>query len=202
MKRKTRNLRRKAPLWICFLAGVSAVAMVALVVLFSARTVQADAGLPRPVSIAPAAPPAASASPASLATPASLADKEPQIPQSAPTAAAKSWNDRIHGVASWYGGVFNGRKTASGETYDMYAMTACHPSLPFGSIVRVVNVHNHRSVVVRITDRGDLVDEGRIIDLSYGAALKLGMTWNGLAHVDLQVLSLGKQPRLLLASNQ
>ena len=96
-------------------------------------------------------------------------------------------------MASWYGGVFNGRKTASGETYDMYAMTACHPSLPFGSIVRVVNVHNHRSVVVRITDRGDLVEEGRIIDLSYGAAQKLGMTWSGLAKVDLQVLSLGKK---------
>jgi len=98
-------------------------------------------------------------------------------------------------VASWYGGVFNGRKTASGETYDMYAMTACHPSLPFGSIVRVVNVHNHRSVVVRITDRGDLVEEGRIIDLSYGAAQKLGMTRSGLAKVDLQVLSLGRPQR-------
>ena len=67
----------------------------------------------------------------------------------------------------------------------MYAMTACHPSLPFGSIVRVVNRRNHRSVVVRITDRGDLVHEGRVIDLSYGAARKLGMTWNGLAQVDL-----------------
>jgi rare lipoprotein A len=196
MKRKTRNLRRKAPLWICLVAGVSAVAMVALVVLFSARTVQADAGLPRPAPTAPAASPAASA------TPASLANQEPRIPQNAPTAAAQTWNDRIHGVASWYGGVFNGRKTASGEIYDMYAMTACHPSLPFGSIVRVVNVHNHRSVVVRITDRGDLVEEGRIIDLSYGAAQKLGMTWSGLAKVDLQVLSLGRQQRQLVASSR
>jgi rare lipoprotein A len=183
-------------------AGVSAVALVALVVLFSARTVQADAGLPRPVSITPAGSSATSTTPVSLASPATSAYREPQVPQNAPTAAAKSWNDRIHGVASWYGGVFNGRKTASGETYDMNAMTACHPSLPFGSIVRVVNVHNHRSVVVRITDRGDLVEEGRIIDLSYGAAQKLGMTWNGLAHVDLQVLSLGKQQRQQLASSQ
>jgi rare lipoprotein A len=203
IKRKTRNLRQKAPLWICLVAGVSAVAMVALVVLFSARTVQADAGLPRPVFIASAAQPPASATPVSLAPaklPATLvvqkpSDLEPRVPQNAPTPAAQSWNDRIHGVASWYGGVFNGRKTASGEVYDMNAMTACHPSLPFGSIVRVVNVHNHRSVVVRITDRGDLVEEGRIIDLSYGAAQKLGMTWNGLAHVDLQVLSLGKQQK-------
>jgi rare lipoprotein A len=173
--------------------------MVALVVLFSARTVQADAGLPRPVFITPAASPQASATPASLVPPAhtraTTADLEPRVPQNAPTPAAKSWNDRIHGVASWYGGVFNGRKTASGEVYDMNAMTACHPSLPFDSIVRVVNVHNHRSVVVRITDRGDLVEEGRIIDLSYGAAQKLGMTWNGLAHVDLQVLSLGRQQK-------
>ena len=74
----------------------------------------------------------------------------------------------------------------------MYAMTACHPTLPFGSLVRVVNRRNHRSVVVKITDRGDLVHEGRVIDLSYGAADKLGMTWAGLARVDLEVLSLGE----------
>ncbi|MGO8932744.1 MAG: septal ring lytic transglycosylase RlpA family protein [Terracidiphilus sp.] len=172
------------------MAGVSAVAMVALVVLFSARTVQADASLPRPAFTAPAAPPAASATTPQMRV--SLTDQEPRIPQNAPTAAAQNWKDRIRGVASWYGGVFNGRKTASGEIYDMYAMTACHPSLPFGSIVRVVNVRNHRSVVVRITDRGDLVEEGRIIDLSYGAAQKLGMTRSGLAKVDLEVLSLGK----------
>ncbi|MGA9063657.1 MAG: septal ring lytic transglycosylase RlpA family protein [Terracidiphilus sp.] len=184
--RKTRNLSRKAPLWICLVAGVSAVALVALVVLFSARTVQADARPPRPTLTAPAASPAASP------TSASLADQEPPIPQTPPTAAAQGWQDRIHGIASWYGGVFNGRRTASGEIYDMYAMTACHPTLPFGSIVRVVNRSNHRSVVVRITDRGDLVEEGRIIDLSYGAARKLGMTWAGLAHVDLEILSLGK----------
>src|SRR5271154_978455 len=137
--RKTRNLRQKAPLWICLVAGVSAVAMVALVVLFSARTVQADAGLPRPVFIATADSPQVSATPVSLAPAtrpsAKTADQEPRVPQNAPTPAAQSWNDRIHGVASWYGGVFNGRKTASGEVYDMNAMTACHPSLPFGSVV-------------------------------------------------------------------
>ena len=73
----------------------------------------------------------------------------------------------------------------------MYAMTACHPTLPFGSLVRVVNLNNRRSVVVRITDRGYLY-EGRILDLSYGAAQKLAMTKPGLAPVELQVLSLGK----------
>lgn len=183
---KTRDLMRRTPLWIYLVAGVSAAALVALIVLVSTRTVQADARLPKAAMFAPTAPAAASP------TPASIAHAEPSLPNEGPSAEALRWKDRIHGVASWYGGVFNGRKTASGEIYDMYAMTACHPTLPFGSIVRVVNRRNHRSVVVRITDRGDLVEEGRIIDLSYGAAQKLGMTVSGLAKVDLQVLALGK----------
>ena len=97
----------------------------------------------------------------------------------------------LHGVASWYGGRFNGRKTASGERFDMYAMTACHPTLPFGSVVRVVNRDNGRSVVVRITDRGYLYS-GRILDLSYGAAKKIGMIKPGLAKVDLEVITWGR----------
>jgi len=176
---------RQASLWIYLAAGISAAALVALIVLISARTVQADARLPKAANSASAAQPAA------IATPASMAE-QPAIAASDPSLAARRWKGKLHGVASWYGGVFNGRKTASGEVYDMYAMTACHPSLPFGSIVRVVNRENQRSVVVRITDRGDLLHEGRVIDLSYGAAQKLGMTWEGLAKVDLQVLSLGK----------
>lgn len=184
--RKTRNLKRRAPLWIYLAAGVSAVTLVALVVLFTTRTVHADASLPQTTITASAS---AAAATETLASP---ANAEPPIPRNGPTPEARRWKDRIHGVASWYGGVFNGRKTASGETYDMEAMTACHPSLPFGSIVRVINRRNHRSVVVRITDRGDLVEEGRVIDLSYGAAQKLGITWDGLARVDLQVLTLGK----------
>jgi rare lipoprotein A len=187
MTRKTRSLRRKAPLWFAIIAGVSAVALVLAVLHFTARSVQADAGVPRSVP---------ASSPAANATPSTLSQKQPLVVQGVPTAAARNWKDRIHGIASWYGGVFNGRKTASGEVFDMYAMTACHPSLPFGSVVRVVNRRNHRSVVVRITDRGDLLeDQGRIIDLSYGAAQALGMTWAGVAHVDLQVLSLGKHDR-------
>ncbi len=188
--RKTRNLRRKAPLWIGIIAGVSAVALVALVLLFTTRTVHADAGLSRPAIATPASPPAA------IATPVFLADQGPTLSHGSPTDAARRWKDHVHGIASWYGGVFNGRRTASGAVYDMHAMTACHPTLPFGSIVRVVDRRNHRSVVVKITDRGDLVHEGRVIDLSYGAAEKLGMTWAGLARVDLEVLSLGApQPR-------
>lgn len=182
---KTRDLKRKTPRWVYLLAGVSAAALVTVIVLVSTRPVQADAGLPKPAALAPLGLRASSPTPASLAHP------ELSAP-SGPTPEAKQWRDRIHGVASWYGGVFNGRKTASGEIFDMNAMTACHPTLPFGSIVRVVNRSNHRSVIVRITDRGDLVEEGRIIDLSYGAAQQLGMTWAGLAKVDLEVLSLGK----------
>ena len=185
--RKTHALKQHTSLWIYLSAGLSAAALVALFVLVSARTVQADARVPKSINLAPAVLPAASP------TPASLADAEPTVPQNGPTPDARRWRDRIHGIASWYGGVFNGRKTASGEIYNMYAMTACHPTLPFGSIVRVVNLSNHRSVVVRITDRGDLVYQQRIIDLSYGAAEKLGMTWAGLAKVEIQVLSLGKR---------
>ena len=100
----------------------------------------------------------------------------------------------LHGIASWYGGIFDGKKTASGERFDMYAMTACHPTLPFGTLVKVINRKNHRAVVVRITDRGDLVDQGRIIDLSYGAAEKLAMINSGLVPVDLEVLRVGVRP--------
>jgi len=99
----------------------------------------------------------------------------------------------IKGLASWYGGIFHGRKTANGETFDENALTACHPTLPFGSLVRVVNVNNGRSVIVRITDRGDLA-KGRIIDLSKAAAEKLAMTNAGLAPVVLDVLSRGAKP--------
>jgi rare lipoprotein A len=115
-------------------------------------------------------------------TPVTLAPENP---------ADNSTTHALHGIASWYGGVFNGRKTASGERFDMYAMTACHPTLPFGTVVRVVNRRNGRSVVVRITDRGYLYS-GRILDLSYGAAQKLEMIKSGIAKVDLEVLSWGK----------
>jgi rare lipoprotein A len=96
----------------------------------------------------------------------------------------------LRGIASWYGAEFDGRKTASGETFNMAEMTACQPSLPFGSEVRVVNLRNHKSVIVRITDRADLV-KGRVIDLSYAAAEKLNMTKSGIARVSIEVLSLG-----------
>ena len=94
-----------------------------------------------------------------------------------------------HGLASWYGEPFHGRRTANGETYDMNAATAAHPTLPFGALVRVVNPQTGRSRVVRINDRGPFV-EGREIDVSYEAACRLGMQDQGLARVRLELLEL------------
>ena len=91
------------------------------------------------------------------------------------------------GTASWYGEYFHGRPTASGEPYDMYDMTAAHLTLPLGTYVRVTNLHNGKSVVVRVNDRGPYI-EGRTIDLSYGAAQALNFTEKGLQRVRLDVV--------------
>lgn len=92
----------------------------------------------------------------------------------------------LSGVGSWYGDMFEGRETASGEAFDKAAMTACHSTLPFGTLVRVINLRNRRSVVVRINDRGIRPD--RIIDLSSAAADKIGMLETGVAPVRIVVL--------------
>jgi rare lipoprotein A len=94
------------------------------------------------------------------------------------------------GVASFYADEFHGRKTANGEVYDMYAMTAAHQALPFNTRVRVTNLDNGRAVVVRINDRGPFI-KGRLIDLSYGAAAAIGMIGPGTARVRLEVLEIG-----------
>jgi rare lipoprotein A len=91
------------------------------------------------------------------------------------------------GVASWYGKRFHGKKTASGERYDMYAMTAAHPTLPIPSYVRVTSLANGKTVVVRINDRGPFHKQ-RIIDLSYAAAAKLGYIGKGFTRVTVETL--------------
>ena len=91
------------------------------------------------------------------------------------------------GLASWYGPNFHGRLTSNKETYNMHALTAAHKTLPFGAYVRVTNLNNGKSVVVRINDRGPFI-KGRIIDLSYAAAKKLGMSETGVAPVKIKVL--------------
>lgn len=97
------------------------------------------------------------------------------------------------GSASWYGKLFQGQKTASGENFDMNAMTCAHRSLPMGSLVRVTNLRNHRSVVVRVNDRGP-VPQNRIIDVSYAAARFLGFGSRGTAPVRLELI--GNDPQL------
>ena len=94
------------------------------------------------------------------------------------------------GVASYYAKALNGRRTASGERYDQQALTAAHRRLPFGSRVRVTNLENGRSVVVRINDRGPFVEK-RVIDLSYAAARELQFISRGTTKVRLEVLDRG-----------
>lgn len=92
-----------------------------------------------------------------------------------------------HGMASWYGPGFHGKKTASGETFDQFAMTAAHRKLPLGTQVLVTNLRNGRKVEVEINDRGPYV-HGRIIDLSKAAAQKLGLLDPGIARVRIDVI--------------
>jgi rare lipoprotein A len=94
------------------------------------------------------------------------------------------------GLASWYGNEYHGRTTASGEVFNQWAMTAAHRDYPFGSVVRVTNLENGREVVVRINDRGPWV-RGRIIDVSRGAAAKLGMIRAGVVPCRVDVLDWG-----------
>jgi rare lipoprotein A len=94
---------------------------------------------------------------------------------------------RARGVATWYGRKFHGKKTASGERYDMYAMSAAHTILPIPSYARVTNLSNGKSVVVRINDRGPFHAD-RIIDLSYAAAYKLGYVGAGSAKVEVEAI--------------
>lgn len=96
------------------------------------------------------------------------------------------------GLASWYGKKFHGRKTSSGEVYNMYAMTAAHKSLPLPTFVRVQNLSNGRSIVVKVNDRGPFVGD-RIIDLSYAAAEKLGVIGPGTARVEVSAVNSGQQ---------
>ena len=114
------------------------------------------------------------------------------VPRSTPRessaqASPASGHER-EGIASWYGGHFNGRRTANGEIYDMNLLTAAHKTLPFHSIVRVTRLDDGRAVMVRINDRGPFV-AGRIIDLSFAAARRLGMDDEGTTQVRLHLVA-------------
>jgi rare lipoprotein A (peptidoglycan hydrolase) len=115
-----------------------------------------------------------------------VARAEQQVKQAKPL---RVWS----GVASWYGPQFQGHQTASGQPYDMFAPTAAHPSLPFGSLVRVVNVRTGHSQLVRINDRGPFVDD-REMDLSYLAASRLGLVDRGVSKVRFELLETPQRP--------
>ena len=100
----------------------------------------------------------------------------------------RAWEDPLgeQGLASWYGHPYHGRRTSSGEVYDMYQLTAAHREIPLGSWVEVINLTNGRSLTVRVNDRGPFVD-GRIIDLSYASAQLLGIVGPGTAPVRVRL---------------
>ena len=94
------------------------------------------------------------------------------------------------GISSYYADDFHGKLTANGEVYDMYGLTAAHKTLPINTIVRVTNLDNEKSLILRINDRGPYI-KGRILDCSYGAAKKLGFLTNGTTKVRIEVIEWG-----------
>lgn len=148
---------------------------------------QHTATLPATVPAAPAPPPLVVVPlPAATVRIAPLDGGESLGVLPAPPVPAVADADRLlaRGMASWYGPRFHGRRTASGERYDMHALTAAHRTLPFGAKVRVRSVHTGREVVVRINDRGPYKHQ-RIIDLSRGAMVALGVMGRGVTEVEL-----------------
>ncbi len=114
-----------------------------------------------------------------------------------PATALRAYKER--GIASWYGRKFHGQKTSNGETYDMYAMTAAHPTLPLPSYARVTNVATGRSVVVRVNDRGPFLHD-RIIDLSYAAANRIGVAAKGSGEVVVEAIIPGEGGTVVAAA--
>ncbi len=125
----------------------------------------------------------------------SASHKTAAFERAAKTGSAVRLNGRPYqvGTASWYGEDFDGKPTASGEPYNMYDLTAAHPTLPLGTMVRVTNLRNRKAVVVRINDRGPIVP-GRIIDVSYSAAKVLKFQGQGIQRVRLDVVPPRKAP--------
>jgi len=114
------------------------------------------------------------------------------MPQPAVEPVEEGWTEK--GIASWYGEPYHGRRTASGEIYDMHQLTAAHKTLDFGSVVKVTRRDTGTDVKVRINDRGPFV-EGRVIDLSYAAAKKIGLDVDGVAPVKIKLVGHDNAPR-------
>ncbi|MEJ2404815.1 MAG: septal ring lytic transglycosylase RlpA family protein [Candidatus Thiodiazotropha sp.] len=175
----------------------AAIAGLALTLLAGCSSIPSDRSTGQSDGISPQYPP-----PADLeAIPDAVPKQEPKSKYGNPasyTVFGKRYQPLSHnhnyserGIASWYGSKFHGKRTSSGEPYDMYAMTAAHKTLPLPSYVRVTNLKNQRSVVVRVNDRGPFHDN-RLIDLSYTAAWKLGITGEGTGLVEVTSLQPGK----------
>ncbi|MEP7281618.1 MAG: septal ring lytic transglycosylase RlpA family protein [Rubrivivax sp.] len=150
-----------------FLVAIGASALLTLASLAQAQ--QASAPAPAAAPVAPAASAASAAPPSAAAAP-----------------------DAMEGRIAYYGNKFAGRKTASGQRFSPNALTMAHKTLPFGSEVRVTNLKNNKSVVVRVNDRGPTTPD-RIGDLSLAAARKIGMVGSGVVDARIEVVSMGKQ---------
>lgn len=109
----------------------------------------------------------------------------PEVREAEPEKGEPWWQE---GIASWYGRKYHRRRTASGERYDMFALTAAHRTLPFGTVLKVTNLENGRTVNVRVNDRGPFV-KGRIIDLSLAAARKIDMETAGIVRVRIEIIN-------------
>ena len=142
---------------------------------------------PRRWAVRPSSPHPSAPSAARKASPSRRSSPQPAQPSPSPPSFQKGW--RQTGRASWYGGRWAGRKTASGERFNPRAYTAAHRKLPLGTEIEVRRPDNQRTVRVRINDRGPYSGK-RILDLSKAAAAKLDMIRTGVAHVELQVLAL------------
>jgi len=143
-----------------------------------------------PTAVAPEPAPAPSAAGTRAPAPGSTSAATPAQAGSTEQQVLLPLIESFEGVASWYGPGFAGRRTASGEVFDPAKLTAAHRSLPFGTMLRVTNTQNGRSVVVRVNDRGPFI-AGRVIDLSRGAAEAIGMIGAGIARVRVEPLDPG-----------
>lgn len=191
--------------------AAKAAPVVDLATAESSKTHQSESGSGAPTATTPAITQAEPTAGAYLAgdgpgaeVPANLNDIPDAVPKVEPlhryanrqyTALGKTYtplettgNYKEKGIASWYGKKFHGQRTSIGEVYDMYGMTAAHPTLPVPSYARITNVANKKSVVVRVNDRGPFLHD-RIVDLSYTAAYKLGLIGNGSAEVEVESLA-------------
>jgi rare lipoprotein A len=171
-RQNSRNLNGKRSVWLWVTGTALSLTVAATFFANSTLTVQAYTPLARPAATLP---------------PTAPRDIETGIVSAPARKKPVTAFNPLKGIATWYGKVLNGRKTASGERFNMMAMTCAHKSLPFGTLVKVVDLDTDKSVVVRVTDRGELPGN-HVVDLSYAAARELGTLKTGVANVRLEVI--------------